>query len=57
VPPQEKPEIASPFLSRNETVRALGALLAIGILHDEETFTLWTPKSSGVPLKKRPVLI
>jgi len=57
VPPQEKLEIASPFLSRNETVRAFGALLAIGILHDEATYTLRTPKSSGVPLKKRPVLI
>jgi len=40
VPPQEKPEIASQFLSRNETVRDFGALLAIGILHDEETYTL-----------------
>jgi len=38
--PQEKPEIASQFLSRNETVRAFGSLLAIGILHDEETYTL-----------------
>jgi hypothetical protein len=59
VPPQENLEIASPFLSRNETVRAFGALLAIGILHDEETYTLGTPKSlwrapeeaSGVDLR------